>query len=245
VFDAASFALTGAAFLAAGILKGIVGLGMPIVVIGITAPVFGLATAIQLVIIPGAVTNVRQALRGGMFRRIVVRQKWLLATTAAGIWLGTFVLAGGEGVWLSRLLGAALVAYALYALFLPQLPEPGRAEPALAPVVGLTSGVMSGMVGVWAVPGVIWMALLRLPRDELVQTLGIVFVTISLALGGSFAQRALLDAEVLALSTLALPAMVGGMVAGERLRHRLPERTFRRVFLVALLVLGGAIAATA
>jgi len=180
-----------------------------------------------------------------MFRRIVRRQKWLLATTAAGIWLGTLVLAGGEGVWLSRLLGAALVAYALYALFLPQLPAPGRAEPVMAPVIGLTSGMMSGMVGVWAVPGVIWMALLRLPRDELVQSLGIVFVTISLALGGSFAQRALLDTETLVLSTLALPAMIGGMMLGERLRHRIPEAVFRRVFLVALLVLGVTIAATA
>jgi hypothetical protein len=245
VFDVSSLALTGAAFLAAGVLKGIVGLGMPIVVIGVTAPVFGLTTAIQLVIVPGAVTNIRQALRGGMFRRIVDRQKWLLATTAAGIWFGTFVLAGGEGVWLSRLLGAALVAYGLYALFLPQLPSPGRAEPALAPVVGLASGMMSGMVGVWAVPGVIWMALLRLPRDELVQTLGIVFVTISVALGGSFAQRALLDADLLLLSILALPAMLGGLLLGERLRHRLPEAVFRRVFLVALVVLGVTIAATA
>jgi len=245
MLDPLSLALTGAAFLAAGVLKGIVGLGMPIVVIGIIAPVFGLTTAIQLVIVPGAVTNLRQALKGGMFRRIVRRQKWLLATTAAGIWLGTLVLAGGEGVWLSRLLGAALVAYALYALFLPQLPAPGRAEPVMAPVIGLTSGMMSGMVGVWAVPGVIWMALLRLPRDELVQSLGIVFVTISLALGGSFAQRALLDTETLVLSTLALPAMIGGMMLGERLRHRIPEAVFRRVFLVALLVLGVTIAATA
>jgi hypothetical protein len=245
VFDAASFALTSAAFLTAGVLKGIVGLGMPIVVIGITAPVFGLATAIQLIILPGAVTNVRQALRGGMVARILRRQKWLLATSCLGIWLGSAVLAGGEGVWLSRLLGAALVSFALYALFLPQLPTPGRAESVVAPVVGLTSGLMSGMVGVWAVPGVVWMTLLRLPRDELVQTLGIVFVTLSVALAGSFAQRALLDGTTLALSVAALPAMFAGLFLGERLRARIPEDVFRRVFLVALLVLGVTIAATA
>mgnify|MGYP006284449637 FL=1 len=245
MFDAASFALTSAAFLTAGVLKGIVGLGMPIVVIGITAPVFGLATAIQLIILPGAVTNVRQALRGGMVARILRRQKWLLATSCLGIWLGSAVLAGGEGVWLSRLLGAALVSFALYALFLPQLPAPGRAESVVAPVVGLTSGLMSGMVGVWAVPGVVWMTLLRLPRDELVQTLGIVFVTLSVALAGSFAQRALLDGTTLALSVAALPAMFAGLFVGERLRARIPEAVFRRVFLVALLVLGVTIAATA
>jgi hypothetical protein len=104
---------------------------------------------------------------------------------------------------------------------------------------------MSGMVGVWAVPGVIWMTLLRLPRDELVQTLGIVFVTLSVALGGSFAQRALLDLGTLALSGAALPAMFAGLVVGERLRSRIPEAAFRKVFLVALLVLGVTIAASA
>lgn len=77
------------------------------------------------------------------------------------------------------------------------------------------------------------------------QTLGIVFVTISLALGGSFAQRALLDTDVLLLSALALPVMIGGLMLGERLRHRIPEAAFRRVFLVALIVLGVTIAATA
>jgi hypothetical protein len=104
---------------------------------------------------------------------------------------------------------------------------------------------MSGMVGVWAVPGVVWMTLLRLPRDELVQTLGIVFVTLSVALAGSFAQRALLDGTTLALSVAALPAMFAGLFLGERLRARIPEDVFRRVFLVALLVLGVTIAATA
>jgi len=78
-----------------------------------------------------------------------------------------------------------------------------------------------------------------------VQTLGIVFVTISLALGGSFAQRALLEVDLLILSTLALPAMIGGLILGERLRHRIPEAAFRRIFLLALIVLGVTIAATA
>lgn len=245
MLEPAGLALATAAFLAAGVLKGIVGLGLPIVVIGVTAPVFGLADAIQLVILPGLVTNVRQALRGGRFVAILKRQKWLLVTTAVGIWLGTGVLAGSDGVWLSRLLGAALVAYALYALAMPELPAPRTAEGTLTPVVGLAAGMMSGMVGVWAVPGVIWLALLRLPRDELVQTLGLVFVTISVALGVSFAQRALLDPAPLLLSALAMPALLAGLFAGERLRHSLPETTFRRVFLVALIALGGAIAATA
>jgi uncharacterized membrane protein YfcA len=39
--------------------------------------------------------------------------------------------------------------------------------------------------------------------------------------------------------------MFAGLVVGERLRSRIPEAAFRKVFLVALLVLGVTIAASA
>ncbi len=234
----ASAALIAGAFFSAGVVKGIVGLGMPIVVVGLLSPVLGLAKTITLLIVPGIVTNLRQALVGGHFWPILRRQRWVLVLTVLGIWLGTGLLASVDTHLLQRLLGATLTLYALYALLLPQLPPPGRAEPFLAPAVGLSSGLMCGMVGIWAVPGVVWYALLRMPRDELVQSLGITFVVLSVALGLSLAQRELLAGDALVLSATAVPPALLGMVAGERLRRRLPEAAFRRLFLVALAVLG-------
>jgi uncharacterized membrane protein YfcA len=236
--DFTNLVLIAAAFFLAGVIKGIVGLGMPIVVVGLLSPVFGLAKTITLLIVPGIVTNVRQALVGGHFWAILRRQRWVLVFTVVGIWLGTGLLASVDTELLQILLGLTLTLYALYALLLPQLPAPGRAEPYLAPAVGLGSGLMCGMVGIWAVPGVVWYALLRMPRDELVQSLGITFVVLSVTLGASLAQRDLLTGNALALSAAAVPAVVIGMMAGERLRRRLPEALFRRLFLVALVLLG-------
>lgn len=230
--------LVAAAFLAAGIVKGTVGLGMPIVVVALLSPFLGLAATIPLLILPGFVVNLRQAAVGGRFWAILARQRWVLLLTVVGIWIGTGVLASVDTRLLQQLLGAVLMLYAVYALVLPALPPPGRAEPYIGPVVGVTGGLMCGMLGIWAVPGVVYYALLRLPRDELVQTLGITFVVLSTTLALSFGQRDLLSTRALVLSAAALPVMVIGMAVGERVRRRLPEATFRRVFLVALLGLG-------
>ncbi len=55
----------------------------------------------------------------------------------------------------------------------------------------------------------------------------------------------MLSAELAWLSTLALlPALVG-MVLGQSIRQRLSEPVFRRVFFVALLLLGTYIIANA
>lgn len=243
--DPAELALIVGAFLVAGIVKGIVGLGMPIVVVASLSPFLGLAQTIPLLIVPGFVTNLRQGFRGGRLRPILARQRWVLMLTVAGIWIGTGVLASVNTQFLSVLLGLLLMLYAVYALLLPPLPPPGPVEPVLAPTVGITAGLMCGMVGIWAVPGVIYYAILRLQRDELVQTLGITFIILSLALGLSLAHRGLLPADQLLLSVVALPAAIGGMLVGERLRSRLPERRFRHFFLVALLVMGLNIALTA
>ncbi len=243
--DLADIALVAAAFLAAGIVKGIVGLGFPIVVVAILSPVLGLAPTVALLVVPGVVTNVRQGLTGGRFWAILDRQRWVLGLTIVGIWFGTGLLASVDTKSLSIVLGTALVLYAVYALALPPLPEPGRFEPVLAPAVGFSAGLMCGMVGIWAVPGVVYYALLRLRRDELIQTLGITFIVLSVVLGLSLQQRGLLPGPQLVLSTLALPSVLAGMLIGERLRRRLPEPVFRRFFLVALLLMGLNIALTA
>ena len=82
------------------------------------------------------------------------------------------------------------------------------------------------------------MQALGLGRELLVQTLGVVFVVLTVALGAGLAQAALLTDELIWLSAAALLPASLGMVLGQRVRRRLPEVLFRRVFFAALLLLG-------
>jgi hypothetical protein len=236
--DTALIALVLATYLGAGIVKGVVGLGLPTVTLVVLVPSVGLAPAVALTVVPTVVTNIAQAFTGGRLVAILRRLWPLVVAAVVGCFLGTGVLAGGATGILTRLLGVLLALYAATALLAPPLPPPGRLEPWLAPLVGLVSGLMAGMVGSFTMPGVVFIQALRLPRDELVQALGVVFLTLSVTLGVGLGHHALFSPPLLALSAAAVLPALAGMDAGRRIRRRLPEARFRKVFLFALLALG-------
>ena len=72
-----------------------------------------------------------------------------------------------------------------------------------------------------------------------------VFVVLTVALGISLSDHGLLSTQLGALSVAAVAPAVLGVFAGRRIRRRLPETTFRKVFFCALLVIGLTIAARA
>ena len=100
------------------------------------------------------------------------------------------------------------------------------------------AGGLKGMTGSFVVPGVMFLQAIGLPRDMLVQAMGMLFTLSTLALAIALGGSGLLSAEVGAMSAVALLPALAGMAIGQRVRKRLSEQAFKRAFFVALLVLG-------
>jgi uncharacterized membrane protein YfcA len=227
-----------ATFFAAGLAKGVVGLGFPTITVAVLATPIGLTAAIAVTVVPAVVTNIAQALTGGRLWSLVRRLWPLLASALPGGLVGTAVLAQGDAAVLTRVLGILLALYAAIGLFGRPLPHPGRRHAALQAPVGFAAGLVAGMVGSFTLPAVAYLQALRLPRDELVQALGLVFLTLSLSLAAGLGRTALLAPSWLTLSVLAVLPSLAGMALGRRLRRRLPEPRFRQLLFVALFALG-------
>lgn len=232
-------------FLLAGMVKGLVGLGLPTVSLALLTATLGLKEAMALMLLPSLATNAWQALAGGGLRRIAERLWPLLLAACGGIVFGTALLAGSDGRLFAGLLGVMLCVYAAISLATPQVPPPGGKECWLSPVVGAANGVISGMTGSFVVPGVLYLQALGLPRDLLVQAMGLLFTVSTLALAASLGGHGLLPAELGLLSAGALVPAFAGMALGQRLRQRLPEQRFRKIFFLSLTLLGLYIAARA
>ena len=236
-------ALIALTFLLAGTVKGVIGLGLPTLALGLLTATAGLSQAMALLLVPSFVTNLWQALVGGHGRVILARLWPFLLAATATVWVGAVVLTRVDTALLSSLLGVLLITYAALSLGRLQLAIGKRHEAWAGPLIGGINGVLTGMTGSFVVPGVPYLQGIGLPRDQLVQAMGMLFtastVALALALGGS----RLLSAELAVGSTGAvLPALVG-MVLGQRLRRRLSEQLFRRIFFLALMALGGYITA--
>jgi len=230
--------LVGVTFLLAGTVKGIIGLGLPVISLAILAPTIGLKQAMAVMIIPCFITNIWQAFTGGNLTRIVKRIWPLLLTSIATIWLGVTLLAGLDTRLLTAFFGLLLSLYSGFSLARPQIPPPGEWEPYASPLVGAISGFTFGLTGSYMIPGVLYIQALGMQRDMLVQTLGIIFLVITGTLGISMNRHDLLPADLGLLSATALLPTAAGIAIGLKIRHRISEEQFRRVFFSALLLIG-------
>ena len=69
--------------------------------------------------------------------------------------------------------------------------------------------------------------------------MGICFTVATLALGLSLNGRGFMPTDLGMLSAVAVAPAIVGMIVGRKIRDKLPEAKFRKIFFVALLVLGG------
>lgn len=240
-----AIAVVAGTFLLAGMVKGVIGLGLPAVALGVLTVAFGLPSAMALLLVPSFVTNLWQALAGGHIKAILLRLWPFLVTATATVWIGAQALTSMDLSLLTALLGGLLVTYSMVNLRGFQLAIPAHYETWVGPLVGVANGVLTGMTGSSVVPGVMFLQAIGLSRDMLVQAMGILFTTSTLALAVALQKANVLTVEHGILSSGAvLPAIVG-MILGQRVRNTLSERRFRKVFFVALLVLGAYIIVSA
>jgi uncharacterized membrane protein YfcA len=126
-----------------------------------------------------------------------------------------------------------------------RLTIPIRHEAWAGPLIGSANGVLTGMTGSSVVPGVIFLQAIGLPRDVLIQAMGLLFAASTLALAAALQEANFLTVDHAILSTGAVLPAIAGMMGGRWIRRGLTEQRFRTVFFFALLLLGIYITANA
>ncbi|MBZ9804840.1 sulfite exporter TauE/SafE family protein [Mesorhizobium sp. ES1-6] len=233
-------AFIGFVFLAAGLVKGVVGMGLPTVAMGLLAVTMPPAQAAALLLIPSLVTNLWQLFTGPSFGGLCKRLWTMMAGVVIGTVAGAGLLTGAHTTIASTGLGTALVLYALVGLAKAGFTTPARHEAWMSPLVGVATGLVTGATGVFVIPAVPYLQSLRLGREDLIQALGLSFTVSTLALGFGLVRTGALASPTaqLAGSVLALLPALAGMFVGQALRQKMSVETFRTVFFAGLLALG-------
>ena len=225
-----------------GALKGIVGLGLSTGSVVAFSLLYGIESALCLLIAPTVATNLWQGASGG-HARALIRRFWPgRAAIVPGVWAGSELigaLAPGEA---ERGLGIALMLYAGLALARRGGGYAPRRERALTLIAGSANGVITGATGVLTIPMVPYMEALSIERDALVQLMAMVFCTSALALAFTLAETGRYDADLRNLSLWAVAPALAGVLAGEWLRRRMSTARFRTWLLAALAAVGAKLA---
>lgn len=232
-------AIVAAVFLAAGAVKGVLGMGLPTLAMGLLGLFMPVATAASLLTIPSLMTNLWQMLSGPRLPAVLQRLWSMQVGIAGGVALAGLAFPAPPEALGRRLLGACLVLYGACGLLRRSSRRlPARWEALAGPLAGAFTGVITGCTGVFVLPAVPYLQSLQLGKNELAQALGLCFTTSTLALGTALVVQGHMGLRTsLGSLILVLPALLG-MWLGQRVREGMSEAAFRRCFMLGLSSLG-------
>jgi uncharacterized membrane protein YfcA len=233
------------ALLAGGLVKGTIGMGLPLVAVPLLTQLVPVPTAISLLALPIVASNVTIALQTRA-SYAVLRRLWpyfvvLLPALAVSLRLMTTL----DQKLVMLLLGVmveVLVAFQLIGWLPPVSP---RAEKPVLVASALIGGVAGGATSFFAFPGLQALLAMRLKPEEFIFAASIIFLSGILVLGSGLSALGVLGwREALASVAMLVPALLG-QAAGRRLQRRLPTALFRRVVLVVMALAGAVLIARA
>ena len=232
-----SLAIITFAFLAGGFVKGIAGLGLPIVTVAILTFAFGLQNAMALMVAPGLLSNAWQAVSGNQTIPALKRISPFMIPSLFTIWLGTGLLVTLDASWTVVMLGIILLVYSVTGISGFSVDVPPKHDKWIGPGFGMVCGVTTGMTGVTSTPSVIYLNGLGMEREKFIQSMGLHFCISYIVLTIALWFRGLLSLEIGMLTLYAVIPTILGQWIGRKLRLRTSESGFKWIFFRVLFAM--------
>ena len=227
-----------AVVLAAGIIKGAIGFGFPSLATPLLSLVVDVKTAVVVLILPNIVMDGIQFARRGAPLATVRRFGTLLLSGGVGIVLGTRVLTLLSPRTATLVLGVFVLLFVALSVtgLAPKIPP--HWEPWLSPPAGFAAGVIGGVTNSPATALVLYFHGIGLAKHDFISSIAFTFFFYKLVQLGAVTWYGLLPWSLLGVSVALTAVALAGFAVGLRVQDRLDQRSFNRVVLVFLAVLG-------
>lgn len=237
--DIITLVIAFSALCVGGIAKGITSIGLPIISIVILVNFLPPTLCIAIVSIPILVTNFWQAVHA-QDKLNPIRRFWptILCFMITLIIVARYIVGLDTEIFFG-ILGVCVIIFTVSSLARPskQAISPST-ERWLGPLAGVAGGVLGGISTIWGPPLMMFLMTLHLKKDELVQTVGLIWFLGAIPLTLSFWANGMLNAQTFPLSVAAcVPGMIGILI-GEKIRSRIDQDRFRKVMLILLFLIG-------
>lgn len=226
--------------LIAGIVKGAVGFGMPLIMISGLGVFLEPAIAVAALILPIVFSNMLQVLRAGLghARAAVKDFRVYITIVCVMIVISAQFLPIVPSQIMFLFLGVPVVFLSAIQLLGLKLTIPPKNRKVFSWVAGTISGILGGMSGTWGPPTVLYLVAIETPKTKQIAAQGVIYGLGAVMLLFGHLQSGVLNVQTAPLSAfLVIPGAIG-MWLGFQLQDRIDQRTFVRVTLAVLLVAG-------
>ena len=231
-------ALIGAIYFMAGVIKGVIGLGLPTTAITFLSVFFAPLQVLAINLIPMFAANIWQFARAQRRRAIIKRYQPFALSLLLSIFIGSFVTARVPIAGLSLIMAATIIGFALYNLIGQSLAISRAHETKWQVICGIAAGLLGALTSMWAVPLLVYLTGLRLPKDEFVDVSGYLLLIGCLPLAMGYFATGIVTSTIIPFALLAAVMAIMGFMVGEYLRRYVNQQLFRRLVLWFFLIMG-------
>lgn len=226
------------AFLVGGLVKGMVGFGMPLTVITILATVLPAKFALGINVLPALVLNIRQT--GGIKQSISTfrRVRAVLAGMVCGIIAGSFLQTFMNDRDLQIAVGVVTVVFCIIESSGISWRIPDSWAQQLGLIFGAFSGLLYALTTVAGPPLIIYLIARQMRPAEFRYSVGLLLLLSGILLTASMIRLGIINQHTTLVSAMALVPATIGMALGKRLSDSLNTRFIKKLTVVVLAVVG-------
>lgn len=229
--------LSALIFVAGGIVKGTLGVGLPLVVLPLLSLVIPTKLAIGLLVMPVLLSNTIQVVRLTASPFQTRRFSSLIAAQLISTVLAVFVSSKLTDDTLKKLIAGVIITAVFSMLFRPTATIHTNQEKWGGPIVGLIAGIIGGLTSLTGPIVITYLMGLKLQKDEFVKNISLIYLSGAIPMYIAMYWLGRFGIKEVLLSCMALLPMFTGMYAGNMLRGILSEEIFRKILMLFLVLI--------
>ncbi len=223
-------------FILSGIIKGFLGIGLPSAAMALLTLVMGPIEAISIMIIPLIVTNLAQFFRSDERLQTALEFRFFAFTIIVSIFVTSIFITSYPTSLLTLAIGFAMVVFSSNILFGIKL-KIGEGY-FWHIFVGMISGVLGGLSSIWSPPVAMYLIARDYSKERFICISGFLFLSGSFPLAAGLYFSGVLTQEAMIKSLISLFAAMIGFRIGELIRSHVSQALFRKMVLIAFLIMG-------
>jgi len=222
----------------AGFLKGIIGVGMPVVALPLLSLFIDIKSATMLLSMPLVFSNLPQALEDGKTGRCLTELMPVFLGMIPGLFLGVRVLLALDANVAKIIAGLMLIGVGGITLLAPKLEIQSRSVLPTGIIFGFFGGILGG-VAAMSGPLVFIFLRAKVLRGKAFTKEASLLLVVSAGLLAILltASRQFTWADILVSTAATLPVMLG-MHFGQHMRDTIAPESFKQLVLIAVIAAG-------
>ena len=225
-------------FLAGGVVKGLIGVGLPTVTLTLLSFIFDIKESISIILLPVIITNFYQMLNGKHLKQIIDDTKIFQISALPTVFLGFYFLLLLKSDTILLILAIVLIYNSFLGLLKYEIKFKNYKSKYYQILIGGLTGTVTGISGIYTMPFIFLLQSLQYSKNKAIQLMGLTFFLFACTQFLLFILYDLISFKILALSSIACIPILLGVYLGTVLRRNISENIFKMLFNLMLVFMG-------